>query len=293
MPSRVVGVEGHARSDGRFDEALSNVVTPGYFDVMGIRVQAGQDFAPLNDRDAAPQAIVNDEFVRRFVPGGEPIGRWLEARGRRFIIAGVVSTSLYNAFGEPPAPMIYFSYRDMPQPRGEIHMRARGPVPASLAPEVRRVMREVDGELPVFNVRSMADHVETNLIFRRIPARMFAVLGPVLLALAAIGIYAVVAYAVAVRRTEIAVRIALGATPPQVARQFTREHMRVIGIGGLLGWAAALLAVSGTMGMARADPIVFAGVPVVLLGVALVACALPAWRAARASSSVQLSTFLA
>ena len=87
-------------------------------------------------------------------------------------------------------------------------------------------MRELDADLPVFNVRTLNDHVETNLIFRRIPARMFAVLGPLLLLLAAIGIYAVVAYTVSLRTAEIGVRLALGATPPRVVAQFVGDSLR-------------------------------------------------------------------
>jgi putative ABC transport system permease protein len=280
MASRVFTVDGHVRVEEGFDEALTNIVTPGYFDVMGIALRAGTDFVDLEDTTTAPQAIVNDEFVRRFVRNNEPIGRRLQARGSSYTITGVVRNSLYNAFGEPPSPMIYFSYRDMPQPRGEIHLRIAA-ASTAFAPEVRRVMRELDGDLPVFNVRSMTDHVETNLIFRRIPAQMFAVLGPMLLVLAAIGIYAVVAYAAALRTTEIGVRIALGATSSRVVRQFVAEHMRVIAIGGLLGWLVAFLVASDLQADRRIDVAVFGGVPAILLVVAVIACWLPAWRATR------------
>ena len=162
---------------------------------MGIPIRAGTDFADLDDAAPPPQAIVNEEFVRRYLDGGEPLGRRFRRAGRTYTIAGVVRNSLYNAFGEPPTPIIYFSYRDSPS-RG----RRDPPAHARRAPkprwrrDVRRVVRELDPELPVFNVRTLTDHVETNLVFRRVPARMFVVLGPLLLVLAAIGIYAVVAY---------------------------------------------------------------------------------------------------
>ena len=140
-------------------------------------------------------------------------------------------------------------------------------------------MRELDPTLPVFNVRTLTEHVETNLIFRRIPARMFVVLGPLLLVLAAIGIYAVVAYTVSRRTTEIGVRLALGATQPRVVRQIVGESLRVIAVGALVGWALAFVVdlhlLRGVIYLS-----VFAGVPAVLLLVATLACWLPARRAA-------------
>jgi predicted permease len=280
LPSRIVTVDGRARADGNYDEALSNTVTPGYFDTLGIAFVAGADFADLTTADGPQQAIVNEEFVKRYLGSGEPLGRGLQARGGRYVIVGVVKNSIYNAFGEPPTPAIHFSYRDQPQPRGEVHLRTAGP-PGAIATEVRRAMQEVDGDLPVFNVRSMADHVDTNLIFRRIPAQMFAVLGPLLLMLAAIGIYAVVNYSVSVRTMEIGVRLALGATVPKVVRHFVTEHFTIVLAGAIVGWTLAFVVSKGFLNGAGMDVTVFAGVPAVLLGVASIACWFPAWKAAR------------
>ncbi len=140
-------------------------------------------------------------------------------------------------------------------------------------------VRELDSELPVYNVRTLTTHVETNLLFRRIPARMFAVLGPMLLMLAAIGIYAVVSYTVSQRTTEIGVRLALGATPRGVVGHFVRESLLVIGVGALAGWAVAL---SGLIVLGAAlDVAILAGVPTLLMAVAASACWLSARRAAR------------
>lgn len=279
LPMRSFSLEGRARSDAAPAVALTNTVTPGYFATMGIPMVAGADFADLADEKTPAQAIVNEEFVRRFVGGGEPVGRQLQSRNSSYAIAGVVRNSLSDSFGEAPPPVIYFSYRDRPSMRGEIHLRTRAGAESLLAPQVERTVRDLDPALPVYDVRTLSEHVEKNLFLRRIPARMFVVLGPLLLALAAIGIYAVVAYNVSQRTSEIGVRLALGATAERVVAQVLGDTLRVVGAGALIGWALALLV---DMHLVR-GPIylsVYLGVPAVLLSVAAVACWIPARRAA-------------
>jgi predicted permease len=279
LPMRSFAIEGRARSDGQADLALSNIVTPDYFKTMGIPFRAGTDFTDLADTAALPQAIVNDEFVRRFLTGAEPLGRAVVSRDRRYVIAGVVRNSLSESFGEPPTPVIYFSYRDRPAPLGQIHLRTRVGAENLLGPGVERVVRELDSTLPVYDVRTLTDHVERNLFLRRIPARMFVVLGPLLLVLAAIGIYAVVSYTVSRRTLEIGVRLALGAPAGRVVRQIVGESLRVISVGVAVGW---LLMFVVDLHLLRGviDLPVFAGVPALLLLVATVACWIPASRVA-------------
>jgi predicted permease len=274
LPSRRFTLDGRARSDGRTDEALTNIVSADYFEVMDIPLRSGTTFAELQDRAAPPQAIVNDEFVRRYLGGAEAVGRQLESRGRRYIITGVARNSLYDAFGEPATAIIYLSLRDNPQPRGELHLRTRGLTATALAPGLGRAVRRLDPDLPVFNVRTMNEHVETNLVFRRVPARMFAVLGPLLLALAAIGIYAVVAYSVSLRTTEIGVRLAVGATAGRIAAEVAGQTLAVVATGAIAGWALAFAGASAFLPDGRMDPSVFVGVPLLLLAVA----ALALWR---------------
>jgi predicted permease len=281
LPARSFTVEGHARSDGRPDRALTNTVTPGYFQTMEIPIAAGNDFVELADAKAPAQAIVNQEFVRRFLDGGDAsaaLGRRLDARGTSFVVVGVVRNSLSDSFGEPPTPVLYVSYRDRPTARGEIHLRTRPGAEALLAPSVERIVRDLDPSLPAYDARTLVEHVEKNLFLRRIPARMFLVLGPLLLVLAAIGIYAVVAHGVSLRTTEIGVRLAMGATARTVVLQIVRETLRVIAWGAALAWTLALLVklhlVPGPISLA-----VFIGIPLVLLTVAGVAAWIPARRA--------------
>ena len=288
LPVRSFTLEGRARADAGEDQALYNTVTPDYFRTMGIRFLAGNDFVNLDDADAPRQAIVNEEFVRRFLGGGEAIGRRIESRSRTYSIVGVVRTTTYDSFGERPKPIIYFSYRDRPSTGGEIHLRTRVGHEALLAPEIQRVVRGLDPALPVYDVRTLVEHVDKNLFLRKIPARMFVVLGPLLLMLAAIGIYGVVAYTVSHRTAEIGVRIALGATAARVVRQILEETLTVVGIGAAIGWMMAFLV---AIHVVRGGPInltIFIGVPAILMLVAAGACWLPARRAARVDPVVAL-----
>ena len=281
LPSRFFTLEGHARTDDGYDEALANIVTPGYFAVMDLPMLAGRGFADLRETAAPPQVVVNEAFVRRFGDGREVLGRRITARGGQFTIAGVVKTSLYNAFGEPPTPALYFSYRDRPQAIGEVHLRVARGAETAVTADLRRVVRELDPDLPLYDVRTLSNHIEANLIFRRIPARMFAVLAPVLLLLAASGIYASVAYAVTLRKMEIGLRLALGATTGRVIGQFVAEHLTIVAVGALAGWLLAFAVVVAVFD-APVDPVVFAGVPAILLAVA----ALASWWPARRVSAV-------
>jgi hypothetical protein len=246
---------------------------------MGIAMVAGQDFTGMADTTLPPQVIVNEEFVRRYVAPADPIGRRLTNGDQTYTIAGVVKTTTYDAFGEPPTPAFFFSWRDRPRWLGEIHLRARSGSETLLASEVQRAVREIDASLPVYNIRTMAEHVERNLFLRKIPARMFAVIAPLLLALVAIGIYAVISYTVSQRTREIGVRIAIGATSDRVVWQIVKEGLLVATAGIILAWVVAALVQMHLFSGGPNAWTVLMGVPVVLLGVAAFSCWLPARRA--------------
>ncbi|MBV9199358.1 MAG: ABC transporter permease [Alphaproteobacteria bacterium] len=280
MPTRSFTVEGRAVAAAAPNQALTNTVTPGYFNAIGIPILAGRDFADLTDQNAPMQAIVNQEFVRRFIGNGEAVGRRIQSRDRTYVTAGVVRNAIYESFSEKPSPMLYLSYRDRPLPNGEIHLRTRPGSEMMLVSDVQRLVRNLDPTLSIYDARTMNEHLERNAFLRRIPAQMFVVLGPLLLVLAAIGIYAVVAYSVARRVKEIGVRLALGATVHRVVMQIAGETLRVAAIGTCIGWLiAVVLDVHLNHGVLYAP--VFLGVPSLLLSVAAVACWVPAYRAAR------------
>lgn len=281
LPSRGFVVEGRTRPRADPDQALSNIVSPGYLRTMGVALLAGTDFASLDDTAAPPQVIVNDAFVRRYLDGGDAIGRRLTSRGTSHVIVGVARTSVSDAFGEPPTPVVYYSYRDWPRAFAQIHVRTRPGLEAAMATTIRRVVADLDATLPVFDVRTLPEHIAKNLVMRRVPARMFLVLGPLLLVLAAIGIYAVVDYTVAQRTSEIGLRLALGARPEQVVRQIVRETLGVVALGaGVASVVALMVDLHLVRGGARDMPVLI-GVPIVLMAVGAVASWLPARRASR------------
>lgn len=279
LPMRGFTLEGRAQTTAQQEQALSNIVSPGYFKTMGIPIVAGEDFVPLGDRSRGPQVIVNEEFVRRYIAPADAVGRRLTNGNITYTIAGVVKDSTYETFGEPPTPAFFFSYRDRSRFLGEIHLRAKPGAETLLASEVQRAVREIDASLPVYNIRTMAEHVERNLFLRKIPARMFAVIAPLLLSLVAIGIYAVISYTVSQRTTEIGVRIAMGATGDRVVKQIVKEGLLVAGSGIVLAWLLAALVQTHLFSGATGAMTVLLLVPGVLLGVAAVSCWLPARRA--------------
>ncbi len=286
MPLGAFKIDGRERSDGGRERALTYTVTPGYFDLMKIPLVAGRDFVPLTDKAHGSEIIVNEEFARRFFAGASPLGHQLGAKGPGFEVVGVVRNALYETFGEPPKPIMYISYRDWFRPAGQIHVRTRG-AETAFAPALRRIARDVNPDFTLYDVRTLNEHVDKNLFFRRIPARIFAVLGPVILLLAAVGIYAVVAYAVAQRTAEIGIRLALGASPRRVVREILRESMRVVCVGAVPAWLLSLVVMLHLRGGVL-NLTILVGVPGILLTVASLAAWLPARRAAKVDPIVAL-----
>jgi predicted permease len=279
LPMRGFRLEGRAQTTPQQEQALSNIVSPGYFKTMAIPIVAGADFAAMSDPAAPPQAIVNEEFVRRYIAPADPIGRQLASGTATYTIAGVVKDSTYDAFGEPPTPALFFSWRDRPRWMGEVHVRARSGSETLLASEIQRAVRELDASLPLYNVRTMAEHIDRNLFLRKIPARMFVVIAPLLLALVAIGIYAVVSYSVSQRTTEIGARMAMGATGGRVVWQIVKEGLIVTSAGLILAWVIAGMVQTHLFSGDPGAWVVLIVAPAVLFGVAMFSCWLPARRA--------------
>ena len=280
MPSRFFTLEGRARSDDALDQALTNTVTPGYFAVMGLPLIAGRDFADLRDTVAPPQ-VDRQRRVRTPLRGGRrhPRPPHHLARPRLHDHRRRAQLALQRVRRAADADSLLLVSRSAVAGRRHPPAAASAAADTAVAADLRQIVREIDPDLPIYDVRTLSDHIESNLIFRRIPARMFAVLAPLLLILAATGIYAVVAYTVSLRTTEIGVRLALGATSGRVVAQFVAEHMIVVAVGALIGRMGALAIVVDVLS-APVNRAVFAGVPALLLLVAAVASWWPSRRVA-------------
>jgi len=291
LPTGVISVEGKEFDPGR--KILYYNVSPGYFATLGIPIVSGADLAPLGRVDLPLDAVINEEMARRYWPGESPVGRRFEVSKKHYVVAGVVPSVKLTSLNEAPRPAAWLTLRAQFVFTPTLHVRATaGADPLGLAAGVRSTLRQLDPELPALDVRTLAQHVDNNLFLQRLPAQMLAVIGPLALALAAIGLYAVLAYSLAQRTQEIGVRIALGATPGGVVRQMVREGMAVALAGSTCGLIVALGAGwffrPVLVGVPFGDPLIYLGIPTLLLAVAALACWLPARRAARVDPLIAL-----
>lgn len=285
LPRSNIKVEGKSDNPAHPEQIIFYHITPGYFATLGIPFVEGRDLASLDRADLPLDAIVNEEMARRCWPGTSPLGRRFEVGGTFYTVAGVVRNAKYVALTETPQPAAWLTLRAQFIFSPTLHVRVAAGAPAALLPAIRHAVRGLDPDLALTYTLTFAQHIDNNLVVQRMPARMLSVLGPLALLLAAIGLYAVIVYSLGQRVQEIGVRLALGATPRGVVRMIVWQGLRTILIGTAIGLAisffAGYLLKPVLVGVPLGDPLVYGGVPALLLGVALLACWLPARRAAR------------
>jgi predicted permease len=286
-------IEGYAPAPNENMHIGENVVSGDYFRTTGITVLEGRDVGDADAAGNAPVAVVNEAFVRKYLPGRSAIGARVNATGDEWLtIVGVVATSKYDDYTEAPRPMVFrvYSARSAP-PAFTVHVRAAGE-PLALTAAIRGVFAEVSAALPFLDPRSMAEFNTIPYWPQKIGAIMLAAIGSLALLLAAIGIYGVMSYNVSRRTREIGVRIALGAAHHDVVGMIVARAVRLTGLGLLIGSAAAMgvgeLLKSQLFGVSPRDPVTFAGITLLLGVVGLLASWLPAWRAAAVNPLVAL-----
>ena len=276
--------------------ASYRLTCPGYFTTLGIPIVRGRDFNAADTLSAPGVVIVNEDMARRYFEGEDPVGRRLklgaaDSPSPWLTIVGVVGNVRHFGLDNPIQREIFRPYTQAVWPNMTITVKTTLP-PASLALSVKAALARIDPEQPVSRVRTMEDVVAESVGGRRFPMMLLTLFSAVALTLAAIGVYGVVSYLVSQRAREMGIRVALGARKHQIVQLVVGGSLLPIGTGLILGAGGAMLSARllSTLlyGVTPSDPAVVTGILFVLGTVALVACWLPARRAAAVDPLVAL-----
>jgi predicted permease len=269
-----------------------SIVEPGYLATLGIPIVMGRDFTEADAPGAPAAVIVNQTLADRLWPGESPIGRRVTGGGE-FEVVGVVRDGKYGYVGEPPTPYLFRASRQSPRSRMTLHVRSSLPA-AGVVPEVRSIVADLDPDVAMQGVQSLSSVVGLTLFPQRFAAWMVGAFGLTGLFFAVIGVYGLLHFNVARRTREVGIRIALGADPRRVFRDLLMYGARLAGVAVFVGLVMAVLLTrllgDLMIGVTPLDPPTFLLVGLTLMSAAVVASALPAWRATRVDPSEALRT---
>jgi putative ABC transport system permease protein len=293
----IEGLE-RAKADDPSMLSATHLVSGNYLRALGTTLLSGRLLTAHDTADAPLSAVINDSAAERFWPGQDPIGKRFsfDQRGGRDEwrqVVGIVKATHLKRLDESPVAEVYIPI-EQASGRADI-LIARSAMPqAGLAAALRHAVAEVDKNQPIFLTMSMQDLVADSVARQRFSLLLLGVFSVLALLLAALGVYGVVSFAVAQRTREIGIRIALGAQRPDVLRMIVASGMQPVAIGAVTGLIAAMVfsrvLTSLLYGVTATDPVTFAGVSLLILIVALVACYVPARKAAKVDPMVALRT---
>jgi len=288
--------DGALGESGRIPSVHFNIVTPGYFETLGIGLREGRDFARTDDALAGRVVIVNETAAQRWWPGQAALGkrvRWGEADGPLLEVIGVVRDARYVTPGEEPRVFVYVPLAQSSRPDMTLHVHTRAGFTAT-RDALWSILHAELPALPPPPVTSLDSDMSVTLLPVRAGAALLGALGLVALLLAATGIYGVTAYTVARRTRELGIRAALGAGHTRLVRMVVRESLRPVTIGLAVGVLLSLLVAFGLSrvlyGVRLLDPAVLPLATLVLALVAVLAALAPAWRAASIDPLVAMRT---
>jgi predicted permease len=278
--------------------AEGRLVSPNYFETMGIPLLAGEGLPELSDSLSNRRILVNRTMAEKYWPGADPIGRRVRlgsgSNGPWLTVAGVVGDVRQIGLTDPPKEELYSSFHVVTSQEMSMVVRTGDDDPERLGAAVTAAIRDVDPEQPVFGVMSMERVIENASAERRISMVLLLLFAGMALLLSAIGIYGVMAYTTTQRRHEIGIRLALGARAPDVLRLVVGQGMRLVLVGlgaGLLGaWVLSRALTSQLYEITAQDPLTYVTVALLLGTVALVATWVPARRATRVDPMISLRT---
>ena len=296
--STVIRMPDHpAASQNELPFANYTIISPGYFSAVGTPLLHGRDFLDTDTAESMPVAIVNAAMEKNYWPGQNAIGKQVGPAGTRYpllTIVGVVPDVKHISIREEAIPEMYVMYTQKPWPsmlNMRVALRTKTD-PASMTESVREAIHSLDPDLPLAKVATLTTLVDDSLSQPRFSMLLLGSFGMLALLLASIGMYGVISYSVMQRTQEIGIRMALGAERRNVFGMVLGQGARLAGLGIAIGLAAAL-GVTRTMasflyGVQPTDPLTFAAVSLLLVGIALLACYIPARRAMRVDPMVAL-----
>jgi putative ABC transport system permease protein len=294
-PPVFVEVDGGAGAPGVRPVMHNFQVSPSYFETMGVNILKGRSFAESDRSGTEPVAIVSEAAARTFWQGRDPVGERLRLAPDMpwMTVIGVAGDVRNRRLAEPPQPILYRSLEQASDLSMALLIRTSGNTP-NLGEQVAREVRAVDADLPVYSVRTMNELLEAGVAQRQFVMRLLVAFGGLATALALLGIYGVMAYAVSQRTREIGIRMAIGARQSDVSRMVMRGGMALTAAGVFVGIAAAMglsqLIRSELFGVQPWDPITVASVLALMTIVAAGAAYVPAHQAARVDPIVALRT---
>jgi len=271
-------------------------VSPGYFHLLGIPLVHGRFFTDQDNENAPQVAIVNDAFARTWWPNDNPVGKRVKLSGLSTdtswtTVVGVIADARTESLEEADVPQIYKCMFQMTDDELELFLRGRLD-PAAIPEEVRQQVQSINPELPVFGATTLSGVVSGSLSQRRLSMEMVLLFALTALLLAGLGIYGTISYLVNERTHEIGIRLALGATRGTILQMILRQGLELAIAGAAVGLLGALIVshlMAGLLyGVRPTDPVTFVGVAILLIGIALLACYLPARRAMRVDPMVAL-----
>jgi predicted permease len=296
--STVIRMPDHpAASQKEMPFANFTVISPGFFAAVGTPLLRGRDFQETDATDSLPVAIVNKAMERKYWPREGALGKQVGPGSTRFpllTIVGVVPDVKHASLREETAPEMYVLYNQKPWPsllNMRVALRTKSD-PAAVTGSLRDAIHAIDPDLPLAKVATLTTLVDDSMAQPRFSVFLLGAFGVLALLLASIGMYGVISYSVLQRTQEIGIRMALGAQRRKVFGMVLGQGARLAGLGIAIGLVAALgvthLMASFLYGVRPTDPLTFAGVSLLLLGIALLACYLPARRAMRVDPMVAL-----